>query len=170
MVDPTGSGIGISFATADPTAGAAIRPLNSNEYAPITTTGTNNVLLTSATTTNVATQTVNSLTFDNNATLQLNGLLSNSSGGILVRNNTTSSISGGVINQTLALSPLDIWTVGNLTINSTLNGGNGVNGTDSQPGQGGGGHADPECPGQLRPSHDQQRHDDGHDGRQPGHA
>src|SRR5581483_4842954 len=130
-VDTTATGNGISFATADTVTGI-VRPLANTEYETTNTVTVNNNILLDGTlaggpipvTANVA---PNSFTFQNNAVLALSSgvLLNNSSGGILVRAGSTSSITGGVVNQTSTFSPLDIWTLGDLTISSTLNGGVG---------------------------------------------
>jgi autotransporter-associated beta strand protein len=133
LVDTTTSGNGVSFATTDAAAGAVgtaiIRPLAAGEYSSANTiAANNNVLLNGGVTTNVAAGvTLNSITMDASANITLgNGvLLGLSSGGLLVRSGSTSSISGGAINQTAGTTPLNIWTLGNLTISSTINGGNG---------------------------------------------
>lgn len=127
LIDATATGNGTSFATAN-TATSILRPLAANEYSANNTVGANNnVLLTSGSTAVTAGVTPNSVTIEGNAGLSLsNGVLfSLSSGGILVRNGSTSVITGGVINQANTASPLNIWTLGDLTINSTINGGNG---------------------------------------------
>ncbi len=137
LVDVTATGNGTSFATADTTAG--LRPLAASEYVNNTTVvPTNNVLLNTGTFNITASVAPNSITFDNSANLTMNSmvLLTNSSGGILVRTGSISSITGGVINQTNGLSPLDIWTPQNtgdtttLTINTPMNGRNGVSNGD----------------------------------------
>jgi len=77
----------------------------------------------------------NSLTIEGNAGLALaDGVqFSLRSGGILVRPGSTSVITGGVINQVAAsTSTLNVWAFGDLTISSSLAGGNGVgNGSPS---------------------------------------
>ncbi|EDY20580.1 autotransporter-associated beta strand repeat protein [Chthoniobacter flavus Ellin428] len=142
LVDTSATGNGLSFATTDGSAGsgngtanAGIRVLAANEYVYNTVTANNNVLINTGTVSLTAapSSAANSFTFDNSANLSMSSLvpLSNSSGGILVRNGS-SSISGGFINQTNGFSPLNIWTLGNLTINSVMNGGNGFgNGSPS---------------------------------------
>lgn len=128
LVDATATGNGTSFATAS-TATGVLRPLAANEYGANNTVAANlNVLLTSGTTNVTTTGLVpNSLTIENNAGMNMgNGVLLNlASGGILVRSGSNSTISGGVLNQTSGLPPLNIWTLGDLTISSTMNGGNG---------------------------------------------
>jgi autotransporter-associated beta strand protein len=142
LVDTNVGGNGFSFATGDSggttNAGtiANIRALAANEYETANTvTANNNLLLNgSATTTVTANVTApNSITFDassgSNVGLVLNqGILFNlSSGGILVRSGVNATISGaGVFNQTSGFSPLNLWTIGNLTISTVLNGGNGT--------------------------------------------
>jgi hypothetical protein len=134
LVDATATGNGTSFATADAIvgAGAYLRPLSATEYStnPTAIGGNNNIQLTAAAGTGLAvTASVNpnSLTFEGNAGLLMaDGVkLGLSSGGILVRTGSNSVIAGGVMNQTSSFSPLNIWTVGNLTITADMNGGNG---------------------------------------------
>ncbi len=135
LVDTMATGSGISFATGDSggttNAGtiANVRPLAANEYETANSVvANNNILLNGGMTTPVPTGlTVNSITMDGGANLTLSAyqLLSLSSGGILVRSGSTSNLTGGSLNQTSGFSPLNIWTVGDLTIRSVLNGGNG---------------------------------------------
>ena len=134
LVDASATGNGTSFATADAIvgAGAYLRPLSATEYStnPTAIGGNNNIQLTAAAGTGLAvTASVNpnSLTFEGNAgILMADGVkLGLSSGGILVRTGSNSVIAGGVMNQTNSFSPLNIWTVGNLTITADMNGGNG---------------------------------------------
>ncbi|NBW88116.1 MAG: YHYH protein, partial [Planctomycetia bacterium] len=70
----------------------------------------------------------NSLTMENGANLTIaDGAQFNlRTGGILVRAGAASTISGGVLYFPNTFSPLTIWTVGNLTISSSLAGGNGI--------------------------------------------
>jgi autotransporter-associated beta strand protein len=127
LVDASATGSGTSFATAS-TATSILRPLAANEYnAANAVVANNNALLTSGTTNVAANVAPNSITIEGNAGISMgNGvLLSISSGGVLVRSGSTSTISGGVINQINTSSPLNFWTVGDLTISSTINGGNG---------------------------------------------
>jgi autotransporter-associated beta strand protein len=128
LVDATTTGAGTSFATAD-TGTALLRALAANEYsAGNTVAASNNVLLTSGTTAAAANVAPNSLTIEGNAGLSLNvGVVLNlSSGGILVRSGSVSTISGGLFSQTNGFSPLNVWTVGDLSVTSPLNGGNGT--------------------------------------------
>ncbi|NBV53936.1 MAG: hypothetical protein EBR83_10540, partial [Verrucomicrobia bacterium] len=131
LVDATVTGSGTSFATGDGTTftSAILRPLAAGEYGTANAFAVNtNVLLNSGTTTVAAGVNPNSITIDSSAGLTIGSLqqVSLSSGGILVRSGSTSTIAGGVINQTSGFSPLNIWTLGNLTIGSTFNGGNGT--------------------------------------------
>jgi autotransporter-associated beta strand protein len=128
LVDATIAGPGTSFATAD-TGTGNLRVLAANEYSTVNTiAASNNVLLTSGTTAAAANVAPNSLTIEGNAGLSLNpGVVLNlSSGGILVRAGSVSTISGGLFSQTNGFSPLNLWTVGDLTITSPMNGGNGT--------------------------------------------
>ncbi len=127
-------GTTVSFGTTSTAANAGtatLRTLASTEYVNNTVTGNNNVLLTNATTNMATSQSINSLTFGTGAvstvalTLGANQTLQNQSGGILVRANTTASISGGIVNYANNFSPLTIWTYGDLNISSLLSGGNG---------------------------------------------
>ncbi|MEI9894790.1 MAG: autotransporter-associated beta strand repeat-containing protein [Chthoniobacter sp.] len=134
LFDNTANGGTISFATGDAAAGAtgttaSLRGLNATtEYlAANTIAAADNILLNSAVPLSVAANiSVNSITMDGDASIALGKsvFLANSSGGILVRTGS-SSISGGVVNQLNSSSPLNIWTLGDLTISSYLNGGNG---------------------------------------------
>lgn len=133
LIDATDSGSGTSFATGDGTAFtvANLRPLAAAEYGTANTiTANQNVLLNGGTTTNIGANIApNSLTIDASANIGSTNpyaQLSLSSGGILVRSGSTSTIGGAVINQPAGNSPLNIWTVGDLTISSTLIGGNGT--------------------------------------------
>ncbi|HYF34452.1 MAG TPA: hypothetical protein VD994_04105, partial [Prosthecobacter sp.] len=133
LVENTTTGA-ISFATGDAAANATtttavIRPLAAAEYAAnnTLTTGTN-INLTSGNTPMASSTSVNSLTMAGDSTLTAADsfrVLTNSSGGILVKSGS-STISGGVISQTAGTVPLNVWTVGNLTITSVLHGGNGT--------------------------------------------
>jgi len=129
----------LSFVTSGAT-GNYVRPLDPGEYDidPTVFGGTaqgvvtnSNVLLTALSGGSLAmaanTQR-NSLTIEGNAGLALaDGVQFNlRSGGILVRPGSTSTISGGVLNQVSSLSGFNIWTVGDLTISSSLAGGNGL--------------------------------------------
>jgi autotransporter-associated beta strand protein len=128
LVDATTTGAGTSFATAD-TGTGVLRVLAAGEYSAANTiAANNNVLLTAGTTAAAANVAPNSLTFEGNAGLSLNAgvVLNLSSGGILVRAGGASTISGGLFNQTNGFSPLNVWTIGDLTITSPINGGNGV--------------------------------------------
>jgi hypothetical protein len=143
----------LSFVTPG-AIGNNVRPLDPGEYEidPTVFGGTaqgvatnSNVLLTALSGGSLAmtanTQR-NSLTIEGNAGLALaDGVQFNlRSGGILVRPGSTSTISGGVLNQVSSLSGFNIWTVGDLTISSSLAGGNGIgNGAPSR--QGGCGYA-----------------------------
>ena len=137
LVDTSRTGLGTSFATVSNTGSGGtagsndriVRPLNPSEYS--TTVSTNNNILLSnvgnrAVNSNV---TPNSLTFSGSSNLVLaDGVKLNlRSGGILVRDGGTTTISGGVLDQTSGYSPLNIWTVGSavLTIDTSINGGNG---------------------------------------------
>jgi autotransporter-associated beta strand protein len=129
----------LSFVTPG-AIGNNVRPLDPGEYEidPTVFGGTaqnvatnSNVLLTALSGGSLAmtanTQR-NSLTIEGNAGLALaDGVQFNlRSGGILVRPGSTSTISGGVLNQVSSLSGFNIWTVGDLTISSSLAGGNGI--------------------------------------------
>ncbi len=132
LIDPSATGSGVSFATGDAAAAATgtaaiLRPLNtSTEMVTNALTANTNVRLT-APTTAAAGVTLNSLTLESGGALNLNPLIAFnlSSGGILAKAGNA-GINGGVLNQTNTLSPLNIWTVGDLNLTSTLNGGNGV--------------------------------------------
>ncbi|GEP44951.1 autotransporter-associated beta strand repeat-containing protein [Brevifollis gellanilyticus] len=133
LIDSSATGSGTSFATGDGTAftTAILRPLAAGEYGTANTiTANQNVLLNSGATTNIsATIAPNSLTIDasaNTGSTNPFAQLSLSSGGILVRSGSTSTIGGAVINQPAGNSPLNIWTVGDLSITSSLIGGNGT--------------------------------------------
>ena len=144
LIDNTATGNGFAFATTDGTtgsqtgtAGAGLRALSASEYATANTVTANNNIVLTANTSIPNTQVAalvslapNSFTFQNNANLTLGNMvqLNNSSGGILVANGTTSTISGGVFNQTSGSSDLTVWTVGyaTLNMNSVMGGGNGV--------------------------------------------
>jgi autotransporter-associated beta strand protein len=140
--DQAGNEEGYSFATVSNGGGGGtnlsgdriVRPLGASEYSlPNIATGldNNNLQFTAnVTTTLVANAVPNSLTIEGGADITLaDGVrLSLSSGGVLVRNGSTSVLSGGVLNQTNGYSPLNLWVVGNaqLTVNSAMNGGNGL--------------------------------------------
>ncbi len=131
LVDNTTTGTGISFATTDATGATGtsrIRPLAAGEFAAANTiVANNNINLTGAPTTQATTINVNSLTFSGNASLTLGAFagLTASSGGILAQAGF-SSIGGGVLNAPAAGTPLNVWTLGELTISSVINGGNGT--------------------------------------------
>lgn len=139
LVDTTTTGNGVSFATTDAAAGAVgtaiLRPLNAGEYETANTfVANNNINLTSGTTSVTATINVNSLTIAGNAGIAVDPFrsITGSSGGILVKTGSTSSISGGILTQAAAASPFNVWTLGDLTVTSLLNGGNGTaNGSPS---------------------------------------
>ena len=133
LIDASATGQGTSFATGDAAAASAttaiLRPLAAGEYSAANTiAANNNVLLTTGTTAAAANVAPNSLTIEGNAGLSLNAgvALNLSSGGILVRAGSVSTLSGGLFNQTSGFSPLNVWTVGDLTISAPINGGNGV--------------------------------------------
>ncbi|MEY3532709.1 MAG: hypothetical protein RI979_733, partial [Pseudomonadota bacterium] len=144
IVQPAGTHPeGYSFATISTSSGNGtslsgdriIRPLGTTEYsnANIATGLDNNNLLFNANATTTlagANFSPNSITIEGGADITLaEGVrLALQSGGILVRNGSTSVISGGVMNQVNTSAPLNIWTIGTaqLTINSAMNGGNGV--------------------------------------------
>jgi hypothetical protein len=140
--DQVGNEQGYSFATVTNTGGGGtalsgdriIRPLGASEYSNAniaTGLDNNNLQFTANLTTTIGSNfTPNSLTIEGGADIALaDGVrLALSSGGILVRNGSTSVISGGVLNQVNTSAPLNIWTIGTaqLTINSAMNGGNGT--------------------------------------------
>jgi len=142
LVDLSPTGQGTSFATTSPGPAGALsrylRPLNSYEYEANpssiigTTTGTvatSNLLLNDGTSFNVSgNATRNSLTMSGGSNLTIvDGAQFNlRTGGILVRAGSASTISGGVLYFPNTFSPLTIWTIGDLTINSSLAGGNGI--------------------------------------------
>jgi autotransporter-associated beta strand protein len=147
---------GYSFATISTSTGNGtslsgdriIRPLGTTEYSAAniaTGLDNNNLLFNANATTTLAGANFfpNSLTIEGGADINLaDGVrLLLQSGGILVRNGSTSVIDGGVLNQPstsvvpgqnngnpIGIPPLNIWTIGTaqLTINSAMNGGNGV--------------------------------------------
>jgi len=130
IIDSSPTGLGFSFATADTNLGI-LRPLNTTEYSNTAAlvANTNTLLNTaSGSLSNQATTSPNSLTFDDSTTLSMapTATLTLSSGGILVRNGSTSSISGGIASQPAANSAWNIHTVGTgaLTISSLMTGGN----------------------------------------------
>ncbi len=133
LVDRTESGSGVSFATSDGVSGQTgafgLRPLAASEYeAPNVASSNSNLLLNSGfTSAGAANLTVNSLTLESGAQLGLGTrlALTNSSGGILVRNGA-SSISGGILSQPAGQGVLNFWTLGDLTVSSLLHGGNGT--------------------------------------------
>ncbi|NBV53902.1 MAG: hypothetical protein EBR83_10370, partial [Verrucomicrobia bacterium] len=148
LVDLTTTGQGMSFATTG-VGGISryLRPLAGSEYEtnPTSiiagtngTTGMSNLQLIAGTfggvpfagSTVTGNATRNSLTMENGANLTIaDGAQFNlRTGGILVRAGSNSTISGGVLNFPNTFSPLTIWTVGNLTISSSLAGGNGIAG------------------------------------------
>ncbi|HYE20337.1 MAG TPA: autotransporter-associated beta strand repeat-containing protein, partial [Tepidisphaeraceae bacterium] len=134
LVDSSATGSGTSFATADSTTGTAttsaiLRPLNAFEYAADNTvTANNNIRITGAVGTPVNTLTVNSITFASPGSLTINAgqSLSVSSGGVLGLTGT-STITGGVLSAPNTFSPLVFHALGDITVGSTLNGGNGGN-------------------------------------------
>jgi hypothetical protein len=147
LIDASVNGIGTSFATFDSATGN-LRALAANEFlndtlVPATAAGQNirftngTVISTGHTAVNLS---VNSLTFagNNSGVLINNGTftgiptLSIASGGILVLDGVSATISGGILQQLPNLSPLIIHTLGtgNLTINSTLFGGNSQSNTN----------------------------------------
>ena len=147
LVDLSATGQGTSFATTGTMASVGgpnsalvryLRPLSSLEYEinPSTiigtTTGTvatSNLLLNDGSSYNVSgNATRNSLTMSGGSNLTIvDGAQFNlRTGGILVRAGSASTISGGVLYFPNNFSPLTIWTIGDLTINSSLAGGNGI--------------------------------------------
>ena len=129
IIDTSTTGLGFSFATADTTT-SILRPLAANEYSNTAALVVNtNALINTASgsITNQNTIAPNSLTFDNSTSITMNAgqTLSLSSGGILVRNGSTSSISGGIASQPNSFSGWNVHTVGTaaLTISSLMNGG-----------------------------------------------
>lgn len=111
LVDTSVSGLGTSFATAD-TATGLLRPLNtSTEMTTNTLTANNNILYNTSSSTN--TVSVNSLTFSGSSTLTvnapINGAVQNlqvQSGGILVQNGVTATITGGLLQALLLFPPI----------------------------------------------------------------
>ncbi|MCX6920859.1 MAG: autotransporter-associated beta strand repeat-containing protein [Verrucomicrobia bacterium] len=133
MTASDGGAAVISFATASSST-SILRFLGSTEYTHNAVTTNDNVELTSIAGSALAVNAnilINSLTMQENAGLSLAaGVNFNlSSGGILVRSGSDSVITGGVISQLNTYSPLNIWAIGNLTINSSMNGGNGQSNT-----------------------------------------
>ena len=140
--DQVGNEQGYSFATVTEERGGGnqdsgdryIRPLGATEYSAAniaTGLDNNNLLFNANSNTTIGSNfTPNSLTIEAGADIALaDGVrLALASGGILVRNGSTSVISGGVLNQVNTSAPLNIWTIGTaqLTINSAMNGGNGT--------------------------------------------
>ncbi|MFM9000616.1 MAG: beta strand repeat-containing protein, partial [Opitutia bacterium] len=138
--DVVGESLGTSFATVTNGAGGGtalsgdriVRALKASEYSTnLAISANNNMQLTDGVTRTVAAN-VNpgSLTISGSSNLVLSpgvrmGLVT---GGILVRNGSNVSITGGVLDQANTLPGLSIWTVGTsqLTIGSSLTGGNGV--------------------------------------------
>jgi len=106
-----------------------LRPLAGNEFAavPNTLVANNNLNLTASPATQTVGINVNSLTFSGSASLPLGpfAALTSSSGGILVQSGF-STISGGVLSAPNTGAPLNVWTLGDLTISSVINGGNGT--------------------------------------------
>ena len=138
LADITVNGLGTDFATVSQTGGGGnagsadriVRPLQPSEYSA-TVSANNNIKLDNVGTRGVTASVIpNSLTFAGSSSLLLgDGVrLTLVSGGILVRDGGTTSISGGVLNQTSDRSPLNIWTVGSavLTIDTSINGGRGT--------------------------------------------
>jgi hypothetical protein len=147
---------GFSFATVSNANGGGnyfsgdrvIRPLGDTEYSNAniaTGLDNNNLRFNADVNTTITTTAVfpNSLTIEGGADINLaDGVrLLLQSGGILVRNGSTSVIDGGVLNQpstsvvpgqnngnAIGIPPLNIWTIGTaqLTISSAMNGGNGT--------------------------------------------
>ncbi|QOV90168.1 autotransporter-associated beta strand repeat-containing protein [Humisphaera borealis] len=133
LFDNTAGGTGLSFATADASVGV-LRALNpTTEMATNAATANANLNLTAAGPLVVGATAgfnANSITFSGGANLTIGNpgtlqTLTSSSGGILVRDGS-STISGGVMAQTSGAVPFNVWTLGNLTISSLLNGGNGT--------------------------------------------
>ncbi|MFN5804822.1 MAG: beta strand repeat-containing protein, partial [Opitutia bacterium] len=137
--DVVGEEFGASFATISSTAAGTaasgdhiVRPLRESEYVTnAALAGDKNMRLTDGVTRTVSANVApNSLTISGSSNLVLNpGVrLSLVSGGLLVRNGSTVSITGGIIDQANTRPGLNIWTVGTsqLTIGSSLTGGNGV--------------------------------------------
>jgi len=150
LVDSDENGTGASFATADGGSSYA-RGLNqgvyaensvsagepyTNEYAEIlpgtdfvAETNNNWLLNGSRTFTGEALISSNSLTVVPGASLEFERgtAILLQSGGVLIRSGALlTTFSGGVLNQTSNLPPLYLWTLGNLDLVSTLNGGNGI--------------------------------------------
>jgi autotransporter-associated beta strand protein len=128
LVDPTASGLGSSFATADAATGI-LRPLNTGTEMVSTLTVDTNVRMT----TNPAaidSRRLNSITLESSGAVTLKPLdvLTVQSGGILTKAGN-SGISSGVLAYPAAGFPIYIHTVGlatdNTTITSLLQGGNG---------------------------------------------
>ena len=150
LVDSTENGTGASFATAEGGSSYA-RALNqnvygndtpragdpyTNEYSVIAPTtnfvplANNNWLLGAARSFNgTALISSNSLTVEPGASLAFapGAAFFLQSGGVLIRSGAPlTSFTGGVINQTSNLPPLYLWTLGDLDLVTTLNGGNGI--------------------------------------------
>jgi len=149
LVDSTENGTGVSFATAENGSSYA-RALNQgvysessvnagqpyeNEYsviAPATNfvaLNNNNWLVSTARSlTGAALLSPNSLTVEPGASLTFapGAALLLQSGGVLIRSGAPlTTFTGGVINQTSNLPALYLWTLGDLDLVTTLNGGNG---------------------------------------------
>ena len=135
---------GYSFATVTTTTAGTfdnldriIRPLLEYEYLDNATTllADKNLRylngLTNSITATPVPRDPNSITIDGSSSITMSAgvRLALQSGGILVRNGSTSTIAGGFINQINTLAPLNLWVIGSaqLTVSSSMNGGNGVN-------------------------------------------
>ncbi|QOV90342.1 autotransporter-associated beta strand repeat-containing protein [Humisphaera borealis] len=141
LVDTSTTGVGTSFATIGGTTFiGSLRPLAATEMSATGTAITANLnMFVNTALAAQAGASINSLTFDTGGSIALASpvagtafaQLQNQSGGILVRNNVTSMISGGVMSAPNTFSPWSVWTpqsAGNttqLTISSVMAGGNG---------------------------------------------
>ncbi|TCO93623.1 autotransporter-associated beta strand protein, partial [Chthoniobacter flavus] len=129
----TGTGATAQFATGDTVAGAAgttaiLRQLSANEMSTLNAAFVANVNEHLNGNVNVtASVAPNSLTMDSGGQVTISPLISLNlaSGGILAKSGN-GGISGGIINQTNGFSPLEFWTIGDLTVTSLFNGGNGT--------------------------------------------
>ncbi len=121
--DATSGAIG--FATHDGAA-TRLRRLATGEFVNNTLTANTNVVL-GATPANLASNlTINSLDLGNNAALNINPrvTLTLNSGGLIARPGNL-GINGGIIVPTTGNDPI-FWTLGDLTVNSVVSGGNGL--------------------------------------------
>ncbi|MGC4007429.1 MAG: autotransporter-associated beta strand repeat-containing protein [Pirellulales bacterium] len=138
LIDTTATGLGTSFVTADNAAGtgnsgtAILRPLAANEYSTAAALAANaNMLITTALTAQNSTA-PNSLTFDTGGSLAMGTVagvqqtLTLSSGGVLVRNGVSATISGGIWSIPAGNSAVYVHTPGTaaLTVSSLMTGGN----------------------------------------------